>query len=80
MATRIQTPMLSSTTPPYFSIDVGHSAKVISNGEAVWVKVIDIREDEYLGIVTSVPTGHPAPALRVHDVIEFKREHIFGMF
>jgi len=80
MASRIQTPMLSSTTPPYFSMHVGHSAKVIADGDAMWVKVIDIRKEKFLGIVLSTQTDSPTPVLREHDVIKFTREHIFGMY
>lgn len=80
MASRIQTPILSSTTPPYFSMDIGYAAKVIADGDATWVKVIDIRDDNFLGIVLSTQSDRPAPILREHDVIEFTREHIFGMY
>ena len=80
MASQIQSPKLASTTPPFFSVDLGHSAKVIADGDSVWVKIIEIRGDEFLGIVRSSKSGYPAPALREHDVIEFARENIFGMF
>ena len=86
MATQIKSPELDSTTPPYFSLDVGHRAKVFSAGRALWVKIIDIRGDEFLGIVGA---GEPQPVsdqlrkeheLRGSDVISFERHHIFGMF
>ena len=80
MASRIHSPVLASTTPPFFSVSVGHSAKVIANGNAVWVQIIDIRGDEFLGIVRSTESSFPASELRERDVIEFTRENIFGMF
>lgn len=80
MASQIRSPSLASTTPPFFSVAVGYSAKVIANGHAVWVKIIEIRGDEFLGIVRSTRAGFPAPELRKQDVIEFTRANIFGMF
>ena len=80
MASQIQSPRLARTTPPFFSLDVGHSAKVIANGHAIWVKIIEISGDEFLGIVRSTQSGFPAPELRKQDVIEFTRANIFGMF
>lgn len=80
MASRIQTPELASTTPPFFSVHIGHSAKVIADGGAVWVKIIDMRGDDFLGVVHSTQSSYPIPTLREQDVIEFRREHIYGMF
>ena len=80
MASQIHTPALASTTPPFFSVHVGHSAKVIADGDPVWVRIIDMRGDDFLGVVRSTQSGYPAPVLQEQDVIEFKREHIFGMF
>lgn len=80
MASRIQSPVLASTTPPFFCVNVGHSAKVIASGDAVWVRIIDIRDDEYLGVVRSTNAGFATAELHERDVIEFKRENIFGMF
>ena len=42
MGSQIKSPKLEQTTPPYFVLDVGHSAKVFADGEALWVQVIDI--------------------------------------
>ena len=80
MAQMIKSPRLASTSPPYFQLDVGHSAKVINDGNALWVKVIDIREDEFLGIVRARVSPSLHDDVTERDVISFERQHIFGMY
>ena len=80
MAQMIKSPRLASTSPPYFQLDVGHSAKVINDGNALWVKVIDIREDEFLGIVRARVSPSLNDDVTDRDVISFERQHIFGMY
>ena len=80
MGSQIKTPALDETTPPYFHLDIGHSAKVFADGEALWVKIIDIRGDEFLGVVRGGKAGPQPYVLCEQDVISFERQHIFGMF
>ena len=80
MAQLIKSPELASTSPPYFQLDVGHSAKVISGGSAIWVKIIDIREDEFLGVVRARMQPSVTDDVTERDVISFERQHIFGMY
>ena len=79
MANQIKTMHLEEAQPPYFELDVGHSAKVLSDGSPVWVKVIDIRGDDFIGIVHSAEPGLRRDVPRKQDVIAFGRKHIFGM-
>ena len=82
MAQMIKSPQLQSVNPPYFELDVGHSAKVVHEGQPVWGRVIDIRGDEFLGIIHSPEDARRRVSgdLRGNDVIAFERQHVFGMF
>jgi len=90
LASQIKTPQLRETSPPYFDIHVGHMAKVIEDSGSAWVEIVDIRGDEFLGIVRPrdekpTPASNPldrfgVKALRANDVIAFERQHIFGMY
>ncbi len=53
---------------------------VIESGEARWVKVIDARGDELLGVVGDHGAGAETGELRPRDVIEFRRCHVFGLY
>lgn len=86
MGRQIKRPELEATSPPFFELDVGHRVKILPSGhpEPFWVRVLDIADDQMLGVVTNCPDGSKGerefPELRLHDVIEFESRHVFGLF
>ena len=80
VGSEIKTPDLRETTPPYFDIHVGHMAKVIEASGAAWVQIVDIRGDDFLGIVRPREQKFGVERLKANDVISFERQHIFGMY
>ena len=53
------------------------SVKLCLNDERFWVKVIEVREDEIIGEVDN--QLFEEQPFNLHDIIAFKREHIYAM-
>lgn len=73
-------------SPPFFDLRAGQSAKVLVPGsdggpeDVCWVRVLHVRDDVLLGVVTSRDAHGATDELHVHDVIEFHSRHVFGLF
>ena len=86
MGRQIKRPDLEATSPPFFDLHVGHSAKVLAPAHAgspegvFWVKVLEIQDESLLGVITSCDSSGRPCEIGLHDVIEFESRHVFGLF
>ncbi|MFT5391668.1 MAG: hypothetical protein ACI8PT_001863 [Gammaproteobacteria bacterium] len=82
MGRQIKRPELEAVAPPFFDLNVGHLAKVLVLGQKdpLWVKVIEIEGDKFMGIVASAEAANAPDDVRCRDVIEFERCNIFGLY